>query len=94
MKNKKYDRQGLLDMLRAGFTQVTFTKVDGSKRFMECTLRKDLIPADKMPKSKDEDEDGSKTRKENLDTIRVFDTEKSEWRSFRIDSVQYAHTLE
>ena len=42
MNTTKYTRSGLLDMLQAGYTNVTFTKVDGSTRVMECTLRPEI----------------------------------------------------
>lgn len=60
---------------------VTFTKKDGSERSMQCTLIGDRIPADKIPKNtaSPSTADGS--------AVRVFDTEKSEWRSFRWESV-------
>lgn len=60
-------------------TIVTFTKKDGTKRHMNCTLSEDFIPGDKQPKG---------TEKElSVDTCRVFDLEKNEWRSFRWSSI-------
>jgi WYL_2, Sm-like SH3 beta-barrel fold len=60
---------------------VTFTKQDGSERAMRCTLVESNIPTDKIPKTT-----GSPTTS-NGSAVRVFDTEKSEWRSFRWESV-------
>lgn len=60
---------------------VTFTKKDGSERAMRCTLVEGRIPKDHQPKTQSE---GSQTAGS---AVRVFDTEKSEWRSFRWDSV-------
>jgi hypothetical protein len=60
---------------------VTFTKKDGTNRDMRCTLCEGRIPADKQPKTEGT---GSK---DSGSAVRVFDTEKSEWRSFRWDSV-------
>lgn len=59
---------------------ITFTKTDGTERQMLCTLAEQLIPSDKMPKGTG----GSYTDV----TQRVFDLSKSEWRSFRWDSVK------
>lgn len=89
MKAMKYTKADLLDTLHAGYATVTFTKVDGTERVMECTLRADLLPLT-------ESDDTKKTKKikENEDVIRVFDTEKKGWRSFRIDSVKSVHSLE
>jgi hypothetical protein len=60
---------------------VTFTKKDGTTRDMQCTLCEGRIPADKTPKSE------GKTSTDSGSAVRVFDIEKSEWRSFRWDSV-------
>lgn len=62
---------------------VTFTKKDGTERAMRCTLVEGNIPADKKPTS----EVSTAGRKTNGSAMAVFDTEKSEWRSFRWDSV-------
>lgn len=60
---------------------VTFTKKDGSERAMRCTLVEEAIPADKQPKTQSESSTSTGS------AVRVFDTEKAEWRSFRWDSV-------
>jgi len=60
---------------------VTFTKKDGTERAMQCTLVEGRIPSDKTPKNE------STTGTSAGSAVRVFDTEKSEWRSFRWDSV-------
>lgn len=61
--------------------RVTFTKKDGSERKMLCTLIEGNIPSDKRPKTETTDSQTSGS------AVRVFDTEVSEWRSFRWDSV-------
>ena len=75
---------GLLhdENLKSG-VRVTFTKKDGSERKMQCTLIENKIPTDKRPKGTNESENTSTTGS----AVRVFDTEKQEWRSFRWDSV-------
>jgi hypothetical protein len=60
---------------------VTFTKKDGTLRDMRCTLCEGRIPTDKHPKT-----EGTSTT-DSGSAVRVFDTEKQEWRSFRWDSV-------
>jgi hypothetical protein len=67
-------------------TTVTFTKKDGTKREMLCTLIESKIPADKRPKASVglEEETNSSTVGS---AVRVFDLGKSEWRSFRWDTV-------
>lgn len=64
---------------------VTFTKKDGSERQMFCTLAEGKIPTEKQPKSQASDSEIAVER--NDTAVRVFDTEKSEWRSFRWDTV-------
>ena len=59
---------------------VTFTKKDGTIRDMFCTLVESRIAKDKQPKTET-------TTKDSGSALRVFDTEKQEWRSFRWDSV-------
>jgi len=59
---------------------VTFTKKDGSERAMYCTLVEGRIPADQTPKNTNTSATSTGS------AVRVFDTEKQEWRSFRGDS--------
>jgi hypothetical protein len=61
---------------------VVFTKMDGTTRTMNCTLNKLLIPTDKAPKGT-----GSEKLKEDKTTVRVFDTDLQDWRSFKVAAV-------
>lgn len=56
-----------------------FTKVDGSKRRMRCTLREDLLP--------DREEVESKKKTPGTNQV-VWDLDAKGWRSFRLDSVE------
>ena len=76
-----YTRDELINTLQAGIATVEFTKVNGEHRVMPCTLKPELLPVTTKPVSE------GKERKENLSTVRVFCTDKQEWRSFRVDSV-------
>jgi hypothetical protein len=76
---------------------VDFIKADGTERSMRCTLDSDRIPQKAVPtaivKSSTVNPDGlaesKKPRKEpDLHSVRVYDTEKNEWRSFRYDRLQ------
>lgn len=60
---------------------VSFVKVNGEHRQMRCTLRDDIVP-------KVEPKENSKPRKINENVLSVWDIDKSDWRSFRIESVQ------
>ena len=71
----------LIGMLRLGPATVTFTKADGTDRVMQCTLEEDKLP-------KVEIKEGAKTRKESTTSMRVFDLEKNEWRSFTLKKVK------
>lgn len=78
-------REILLTALHESVCQVLFTKVSGEERLMECSLRTEDIPEEKRPKPREE---GAKEPAYSDATIRVFDTEKQAWRSFRVDSVK------
>jgi len=60
---------------------VTFTKVDGTERVMNCTLKPELLPEAK-PLA-----EGKTPRKESTTSIRVFDNDLKEWRSFTTKNV-------
>ena len=72
----------LTGMLKVNETvTVTFTKVDGTERVMNCTLKPELLPEAK-PLA-----EGKTPRKESSTSIRVYDLEKQEWRSFTTKNV-------
>ena len=66
--------------LREGAVKVTFTKVDNTERVMRCTLSDKLIPEEKIPV-------GKFISNNYDDVIRVYDLDKSDWRSFRVNSI-------
>jgi hypothetical protein len=70
----------LIEALRSTKVELAFTKVDGTRRDMKCTLNADFIPTDKLPKNES-------TRKVSETSLAVFDLEKQEWRSFKTESV-------
>lgn len=59
---------------------MTFTKSDGTERMMNCTLQESAIQV--YEKKTD------RVRKKSEDTISVWDLEKNDWRSFRVDSIK------
>ena len=71
----------LKGMLHVGPATVTFTKKDGTERVIKCTLEESQLP-------KVELKEDTKPRKESTTSMRVFDLEKQEWRSFTIKSVK------
>jgi hypothetical protein len=64
-------------------TTVTFTKQDGTERVMNCTLKPELLPVVEVKPLAE----GKTPRRESTTTMRVFDLEKKEWRSFTTQSV-------
>ncbi len=71
----------LTGMLHCGPATVTFTKADGTDRIMKCTLEEDKLPKVVV-------KEGATPRKESTTSMRVFDLEKNEWRSFTIKKVK------
>jgi len=62
---------------------VTFTKQDGTNRVMNCTLKPELLPVVEVKPLAE----GKQPRKESTTSIRVYDLEKKEWRSFTTKNV-------
>jgi len=74
-------RETMVEVLKNNVVKLTFTKKNGEARDMRCTLREDLLP------QRDVSIDNPKERKSSNEVIAVYDLEKKDWRSFRIDSV-------
>ena len=73
-------KNSILQKLKEGLTEVVFTKVNGERRVMLCTLKETEIPAEHLVPSEN-------PKKLSEDVIRVWDIEAKGWRSFRHDSV-------
>jgi hypothetical protein len=71
-------RDEMVTELRARECRVIFKKINGDERDMQCTLNIDFIPENKQPKTSKDYVD---------DVIRVFDINKQEFRSFRVENV-------
>lgn len=74
----------LRKILTNNIVDVTFEKTDGTLREMRCTLMPEFLPA---PPLESNVLTHSK-RDENPNVIAVWDMNKTDWRSFRIDSLQ------
>lgn len=83
-----YSKPELVALLKNNVVNVEFTKTDGNIRFMECTLIPEFIP--KGPSVKEE----QPGKKLNENVLSVWDTEKNDWRSFRINSLKKVKVLE
>jgi hypothetical protein len=71
----------LRGMLSTDTVTVTFTKKDGTDRVMNCTTNPTVVP-------KVEIKEGATPRKQSETTMRVFDTDIKEWRSFTTKSIK------
>ena len=92
---KEQIRTWVKQLLTNSEVTVTFTKADGTDREMLCTLDHSRIPVSvAKPVSTTAPVDGivresKKPRKEpDPHSIRVFDVEKQEWRSFRFERLK------
>jgi WYL_2, Sm-like SH3 beta-barrel fold len=89
---KEQIREWVRGLLQNSEVTVTFTKADGTDRDMLCTLDHSRIPVSvvKPVQSVDGIVRESKKPKKAPDphSIRVFDLEKQEWRSFRFERLR------
>jgi len=88
-------REWVRGLLQNSEINITFVKADGTERDMLCTLDHSRIPVSvAKPVSTTAPVDGivresRKPRKEpDPHSIRVFDLEKQEWRSFRFERLR------
>jgi hypothetical protein len=89
--NKAIIRDWVRSLLQKGPVTVVFVKADGTEREMKCTLSHDLLPAVPTPNKAAEPEvvQESKPRKApDVHSLRVFDLDKNEWRSFRFERLR------
>ena len=88
---KEQIRSWVRGLLTNSEVTVTFTKADGTDRDMLCTLDHSRIPVSPVkPVSVDGIVRESRKPKKEPDphSIRVFDLEKQEWRSFRFERLK------
>lgn len=86
-----YERDKLIADLKQSVVEVTFTKVNGERRIMRCTL--DLKHLPQMTNDQYDHLDSQQKREENKEVIAVWDVQANGWRSFRVDSVQYVQEV-
>jgi len=75
--------QDLRNQLTQNVMVVDFTKLNGDKRVMTCTLREDIKP----PASKTDTMSLKKVRDVTEAVVSVWDVNAKGWRSFRYDRV-------
>lgn len=76
----EYTFETLVDQLKSAVYEVTFTKVNGEKRVMPCTLVSDYLPEADVTKTHNDKE-------VNKAVIRAFAIDKQAWRSFKVENV-------
>ena len=76
-------RTTLIKNLQKRAMRITFTKVNGEERVIDCSLQEHIVP-----------ETSESNRKQNKEILPVFDIDIGEWRSFRLDSVTNIEALE
>ncbi len=86
--NKAVIRDWIKSLLQKQPITVTFTKADGTDREMLCTLNPEQLPPVPMPIDGIVKESKKPRKEPDPHSIRVFDLEKKEWRSFRFDRVK------
>ena len=75
----------LVEGLKKNVMRVTFTKVNGEERVMRCTLHNSVLPEQPISGIK---------KKENQETLSVWDLDNDGWRSFRLDSIKEMKVIE
>ena len=76
-------RKWLIGVLKEQPVDLKFEKKDGSVRKMKATLKSDVVV--KYEKKTD------KEKVVNEEVLAVFDLDKNEWRSFRLESLKEIH---
>lgn len=74
--------QILEETLQEHYLKVKFYKESGEEREMICTLDMDRVPSFLHPRG------GRPVQHKSNEVLSVFDLDRQNWRSFRIDSIQ------
>lgn len=87
-----YTKDELKKLLTENKCEVTFTKVDGTKRVMNCTLMADVLKpyieiAEAHKKELLAEGKEVKEKPENPNVLSVIDLDKNAWRSFKLDTL-------
>tara|TARA_Y100000310_G_scaffold84955_1_gene81815 strand:+ start:521 stop:811 length:291 start_codon:yes stop_codon:yes gene_type:complete len=84
-------REMMVESLHKGICKVTFEKVDGTNRIMNCTLKPNILAKESGGGFIAEEMKLTEAAK-NTNVIPVWDMDAQGWRSFRIDSVENFET--
>ena len=80
----------LKNLLEQNVVVVDFTKLNGDKRVMTCTLREDMKP----PATKTDTMSQKKVREMSDAVVSVWDVNAKGWRSFRYDRINSIKIVE
>lgn len=83
-------KQDLKLQLEQNVVVVDFTKLNGDKRVMTCTLREDIKP----PATKTDTMSQKKVREISDAVVSVWDVNAKGWRSFRYDRINSVNIVE
>ena len=78
--NLPLNKETARELLRTSNAEILFTKKDGTKRLMKCTLREG--------ESTRQEEKTERTVKTNDSILSVWDLEASAWRTINLDTVE------
>lgn len=82
------EKNWLIGVLKTDKVAITFEKVDGTIREMICSLDPEFLPkVEPVVLAEGEEPKEVKPRKESTTAFRVYDLEKSDWRSIKWDSI-------
>lgn len=89
--NKAVIRNWVKSLMQTTEIKINFLKADGTEREMRCTLDWARIPEKNHPGQPSVDgivRESRERKKPDEHSLRVFDLDKQEWRSFRFDRLQ------
>lgn len=78
-------REELVERLKHYVVELTFTKKDGTRRKMRCTLNSGLI--------QEYEKKTGRVKPFNEAVLPVWDVEKKEWRSINVNTIEYPITI-
>ena len=77
-------RDQIVSLLKTNEVLVEFTKSDGTARSMRATLNPQQLP---------ETEEKAKAKKNESNTVAVWDLDAEGWRSFKLETVYGVHLV-
>jgi hypothetical protein len=83
MNTNTLSEQEILDLLNQSVCEVTFKKVDGEIRVMQCTLKENLLPV----KTVLTEDTVTKPRVKPPGVVSAWSLDRGDWRSFRVNNV-------